>query len=129
MARFVELREVYAYYEPLASSGPSDEAIRLIIDEAEAEVEGYLKSLGWDLTRVSGRALATIKKLVILKTLSEALISPIMTAGTHIDSRVAEQFKDRFDSLMKLVEKFPSLMDGATRRFTPDVPRFPKQSQ
>jgi len=127
MAKYVELREVYAYYEPLASHGPSDESIRSILDQAEAEVEAHLESLGWDLSSsVSGRALQTLKKLIILKTLSDALLSPIGTSGTHIDSRIADQFRDRFESLLGLVERLPALMEGAERRYTPNVPRFPE---
>lgn len=115
---FLTLEQLYAYWPQLASSGPSDEGIRLIIADAQAVVLSDLRNLGWDTERLDEKALPQLRRMVLFRTLAEILVSP---AVARASPELAQYYETKYRMELRDLSLRPERM-GETPRIRADLP-------
>lgn len=128
--RYLTLEHLYAYYRPLATEGPTDEALRLIIEDAERIVESDLRSFGYEVPVTSEEALPQMRRLVLYRVLADVLASPRNQVG---GPEMANYWEARYRLELAEVANRPDRLPGVPKRpahlpQTVNLPRPPRPS-
>ena len=122
--KYLTLQDLYAYFPELATSGPSDEALRLIIEDCERIVESDLSAYGFQPPFSDEHALSQVKRLVLFRTLADILPAPL---SPHVNPQLAQYYEQKYRVELADLAKKPERMGSSPRTSQPDLPAFAKR--